>query len=217
MSKRGSENSQQRREDFEAEGDGDEDEPVNAGTFQKASADVLRTRRIISVSDRFKARAATAPPSAAPGPAVPAAATNSGADDELKAVLSAGVAAPEAPPPDPLTGSAASASAANPFASFTGLAPDPAKPAATETTAPSDPFAGFTALTSSSSSPNAGAAAANPFAGFTGLCAPKDAADEKPPAKAGGKKRDQSGEDGGDEKPDTKPDVTAAPEESVEP
>ena len=216
MSKRGSENAQQRREDFEAEGD-DEDEPVDAGTFQKASADVLRSRRIVSVSDRFKARAAAAPQSAAPAPAIPTAATGTDDGNALKAVT---VDAPDAPPPNPFAGFAALASSSSPPASLTGLAPDPAKPAAAteKESMPPNPFAGFNALTASASSPVAGAAAANPFAGFTGLCPPKPTPDEKLPAETDAAVPDetaQPGENGGDE--DAKPDATAAPNEPVQP
>ncbi|KAJ8607427.1 hypothetical protein CTAYLR_009988 [Chrysophaeum taylorii] len=47
-SKRRSENSQIRREDYDAEKESSE-----AGTFLRASADVMRSRKIVSVSDKF--------------------------------------------------------------------------------------------------------------------------------------------------------------------
>ena len=169
-------------------------EAQQAGTWQKASTDVLKRRRIVKAGTRGP-RPGMRPPSPRrlptgevsesvsapyPGPDLGGGGGSSGlgAAEEPAKPSSSVAAAPASAP---------AAAASNPFAGFSGLtssAPTKA-PAAAAAPAASNPFAGFTGLTAAAAKPPAAPAAtapSNPFAGFSGLTGGASAAGIEPAA-----------------------------------
>ena len=165
-------------------------EAQQAGTWQKASADVLKRRRIVKASSRGP-RPGMRPPSprrlptgevsesvsaSYPGPDLGGGGGGSSGLGAAEEPANPAAAAPAAAAP-----AAAAAAAANPFAGFSGLTSS----SPTKAPAASNPFAGFSGLTAAAPKPLAASVAAapsNPFAGFSGLTGGGSAAASKPEA-----------------------------------
>ena len=139
MPKRGNDNAQVSKEDYddEAEEVGDDGRPLGSSGFARADAGQLQKRRIIKVGRRFRQPGATAGAAGAPpAPAMagatpaPAAAASSGGNPFGGIALTASTPAPAAPTPAPTAGGGS-----NPFAKVNLLGaasatPAPAAPAA---------------------------------------------------------------------------------------